>query len=168
MGYYPIPDIPADATPDGRRFCEQVRSVVASLEKFGQSFEVHLPFTNAAAAIATAPDDLDEFTVYRAASPVELLEAHWTTSVTGAVGHNMLIRRRTGDGVTAGEVVQSIRAASVNTTAWRAFLPKRFEAATANSRVNRGEILTLHIDDAGGATVPWGLLSLYFRRAEVS
>lgn len=165
MGYYPVPDIPALAEPDMRRFCEQVRSVIASLEKLGQPIEVHQPFYSDA-HFDGDPHTVKEFPVYRADVPVELLYATWTTSLSVAVHHDITIRWRP-DAVADAVVLQKIASASATITPWAPWIPKRFAPTTAGQRILPGQILTVQIERITAAADPaLGLLSMYLRRAE--
>src|SRR5438552_4295597 len=105
------------------RFAEQVRSVVAALEAYGQPIEVHLPFYTDSAYDALPTTTLPEFPVYRAPVPVELIEAFWTPNYSEPVEHNLRINLRPG-GVAAAVRLQEIASASVTTTAWKIYEPK--------------------------------------------
>lgn len=163
--YYPLPDIPADAPPSVRRFCEQVRTVISNLDAHGQAIEVHQPFF-------TDPTyTLDEFTllefpVYRADVPMELLYATWTVPFSADVTHNLRIHWRPGDGAANRVLVQAILAASVTTKDWTKWVPKRFEIVTRGRRILPNQILTLEVEDTTeDLSFPFGLLSLYLRKA---
>ena len=135
------------------RFAEQVRSVVAALEAYGQPIEVHLPFYTDSAYDALPTTTLPEFPVYRAPVPVELIEAFWTPNYSEPVEHNLRINLRPG-GVAAAVRLQEIASASVMET-------------LKGRRVLPGQVLTLEIstDGAPAKQTPIGLLSLYLRGA---
>lgn len=166
MSYYPIPDIPADASPALRRFCEQVRTGLSRLEAHGQNIEVHHAFC-ATPSYAIDFFSLLEFPVYRADVPVELMYATWTVPVSTASVHNLRIFWRPPDGQATRVLMQELRADSVTTTAWIRYVPKRFETVTRGKRILNAQILTLEVEDTADevVTFPWGLLSLYLRKA---
>jgi hypothetical protein len=167
--YYPLPDIPADVTPEQRRFCEQVRSTIAKLEKYGQPIEVHQPFY-AEAALSNGTFPIVEFPVYRADVPVELLYATWTTPIVQNVRHDLRINWRSGEQSAARDLLEIISATATATTDWQSQTPKRFAVVNKGRKVLAGQILTIEMEDTSdgvGTLVPWGLLSMYLRRAEV-